>query len=159
MINSLSHKAHEKLKHMSETLLASFVYDNFDMDFKTWMPTVKKPGSMMTHATSVFAFPLAHGVLPDDLKCSAELWATNPNNLGIEDQAKHPQHLWMHAVQAIHRPVTPAASMSFTDTLLSIPVRNPIIQQLAWHFQSTLVTFSALFKLMQEKLGMPKSQL
>ena len=52
MINSLSHKAHKKLKRMSESLLASFVYDNFDMDFKSWMPTVEKPGSTMTHATS-----------------------------------------------------------------------------------------------------------
>jgi len=33
MIDSLSQKAHEKLKHVSKSLLASFVYDNFDMDF------------------------------------------------------------------------------------------------------------------------------
>jgi len=85
MINSLSQKAHEKLKSVSKSLLASFVYDNFDMDFKSWMPTVEKPGSTMTHATSAFAFPLAHGVIPEDLKCSGELWATDPNNLAAED--------------------------------------------------------------------------
>ena len=91
MIDSLSQKAHEKLKCMSKSLLASFVYDNFDMDFRSWMPTVEKPGSMMTHTTSAFAFPLAHGVIPGDLKCSGKLWATDPNNLGAEDRAKHPQ--------------------------------------------------------------------
>ena len=102
MINSLSHKAHEKLKHMSESLLASFVYDNFEMDFKSWMPTVEKPDSMMTHTMSALAFPLAHSVLPDDLKCSSELWETDPNNLHAEDRAKHPQRSWMHVMQAIH---------------------------------------------------------
>ena len=74
MISSLSTKAHERLKSLSHNLLASFVYDNFDMDFKSWMPTVEKPGSTLTHATSAFAFLLAHGVVTDDLKCSEMLW-------------------------------------------------------------------------------------
>ena len=128
MINSLSQKAHKNLKHMSKSLLASFVYDNFDMDFKFWVPTVKKLGSTMTHTTSAFVFPLAHSVIPGDLKCSGELWVTDPNNLHAEDRAKRPQQSWMHAMQAIHHPLTLAASTSFTDALHSIPVGDLIIK-------------------------------
>ena len=161
MINSLSHKAHEKLKCVSQSLLASFIYDNFDMDFKSWMPTVKKPSSTMTHATSAFAFPLAHGMILDDLKCSSELWATDPNNLAAEDRVKCPQRSWMHAVHASHHPLAPAGSSSVAsiDTPHSVPVQDPLIERLAWHFQSALVTLSALFNSMRTKLGMPESQL
>ena len=90
-VNSLSRKAHEQLKTLSHTQLASFVYDNFDMDFKSWQPTVEKPGSTLTHATAAFAFPLAHGVVPDDLKCSAMLWETDPRNPNVEEHMRCPQ--------------------------------------------------------------------
>jgi len=159
MINSLSQKAHENLKHMSKSLLASFVYDNFDMDFKSWVPTVEKLGSTMTHVTSVLAFPLAHSMTADDLKCSSELWATSHNSLAAEDRVKCPQCSWMHTAQAIHHSLTPAASSSSTDTPHSVPVRDTIMLQLVWHFCSALVTFLAPFNSMWQKLGMPKSQL
>src|SRR5882724_1457200 len=100
MINSLSQKAHEKLKSVSKSLLASFVYDNFDMDFKSWMLMVEKPGSTLTHATSAFAFPLAHGVVANDLKCSEMLWRTDPINPSIEDHAQRPRYSWIHAMCA-----------------------------------------------------------
>ena len=123
------------------------------------MPMVEKLGLTMTHATSTFAFPLAHSVIPDDLKCSDELWATDPNNLAAGDRVKRPQRLWMHAAQAIHRSLTPAASSLSTGTLHSFPIWDPIIEWLAWHFQSALVTLSAPFDSMCMKLGMPESQL
>ncbi|KAI0258558.1 hypothetical protein BC834DRAFT_812807, partial [Gloeopeniophorella convolvens] len=63
-----------KLRALASTRLASFVYDNFEMDFKSWQQNVDKPGSTLVHATSAFAFPLEHGVVPDDLKCANQLW-------------------------------------------------------------------------------------
>ncbi|KAI0717550.1 hypothetical protein C8T65DRAFT_571664, partial [Cerioporus squamosus] len=80
MINSLSRNSSEGIRRLAKTLLGAFAYDNFDMDFKSWLPTVEKPGSTLQHATSALIFPLEHGVTPEDLKCSSELWKTDPLN-------------------------------------------------------------------------------
>lgn len=95
MINSLSDKSHEKLHNLAKTLLAAFAYDNFDMDFKLWMPIVDKLGLTLKHATSALAFPLRHGVTPDDLKCSAELWRSDPMNPRIPVSERRPQRIWI----------------------------------------------------------------
>jgi hypothetical protein len=80
MITSLSSNSYQELRGLASTLLASFAYDNFDMDFKSWLPTAEKPGLTLKHATSALAFPLNHGVVPADLKCSDELWRNDPFN-------------------------------------------------------------------------------
>ncbi|KAF9488890.1 hypothetical protein BDN71DRAFT_1533419, partial [Pleurotus eryngii] len=79
MVSLLSSKSYRKLRLLAKTLLAALAYDNFDMDFKSSQPTVGKPEVTLKHTTSVLALPLLH-VVADDLKCSAELWASDPMN-------------------------------------------------------------------------------
>ena len=65
---------------MGKSLLVSYVYDNFDIDFKTHLPTVEKSGNTLEHLTAGTLIQLEHGVTPDHLKCSDELWARSPLN-------------------------------------------------------------------------------
>ncbi|KIK72316.1 hypothetical protein PAXRUDRAFT_111408, partial [Paxillus rubicundulus Ve08.2h10] len=56
------------------SLLASYAYNNFDVDLKSQVLTVEKSNDSLKHLTSGLLFPLVHGVTIDDLKCSEELW-------------------------------------------------------------------------------------
>ena len=58
MVNSLSTKSVDKIQALAQTLMASFAYDNFDMEFKSHIPTIEKHGDSLKHATSVIIFPL-----------------------------------------------------------------------------------------------------
>ncbi|KAI0074534.1 hypothetical protein K474DRAFT_1601281, partial [Panus rudis PR-1116 ss-1] len=80
MVDSLSSNASAQLRELMKTCTAAFAYDNFDMDFKSYSPTVDKPGITLLHGTSALAFPLNHGITEADLKCSKELWETDPLN-------------------------------------------------------------------------------
>ncbi|KAG1839901.1 hypothetical protein DFJ58DRAFT_624894, partial [Suillus subalutaceus] len=53
---------------------ASYVYDNFDVDLKTHVPSAEKSNESLKHLTSGLMFPLQHGVTTDDLKFPEELW-------------------------------------------------------------------------------------
>lgn len=47
-VNSLSHKFTEKLRELAKkTKVMALAYDNFDIDFKSWKPTVENSGSML----------------------------------------------------------------------------------------------------------------
>ncbi|KAG2353347.1 hypothetical protein BDR07DRAFT_1309769, partial [Suillus spraguei] len=59
---------------IGKSLLASYAYDNFDVDLKSQVPQSEKSNETLKHLTSSFLFPLEHGVTTDDLKCSEELW-------------------------------------------------------------------------------------
>ncbi|KAI9570889.1 hypothetical protein HD554DRAFT_2017773, partial [Boletus coccyginus] len=61
------------LHNLSQSLLASYAYDNFDIDLKTQMLIVKKSNDSLKHLTSGLLFPLIHGVITNDLKCSDAL--------------------------------------------------------------------------------------
>ncbi|KIJ07101.1 hypothetical protein PAXINDRAFT_35747, partial [Paxillus involutus ATCC 200175] len=56
------------------SLLASYAYDNFDVDLKSQVPTAEKSNDSLKHLTSGLLFPLVHGITVDDLKCPEELW-------------------------------------------------------------------------------------
>ena len=74
-IHSLSLKTYETLRNMGQTLLAAYAYDNFDIDFKTHVPTVEaKSHDNLTHLMSGTLIRLEHGVTAEDLKCSEMLW-------------------------------------------------------------------------------------
>ena len=79
-IQSLSQETHATLQRMGKTLLVSYVYDNFDIDFKTNLPTIERSGSTLEHLTAGTLVKLEHGVTPEHLKCSNELWARSPLN-------------------------------------------------------------------------------
>ena len=65
---------------MGQTLLVSYAYDNFDINFPNVVPTVEKSTDSLMHMTLGGLIVLEHGVKPDDLRCSEELWKTNPLN-------------------------------------------------------------------------------
>ncbi|KAF8334504.1 hypothetical protein F5887DRAFT_892649, partial [Amanita rubescens] len=88
-IKSLSNEASRSLRELGQTLLASYAYDNFDVNLKTSMPVVENPFETLKHLTSGLLIRLEHGVTREDLKCSAELWAKshlNPNNRDMAPQ-------------------------------------------------------------------------
>ena len=73
-IRSLSLETYETLRKMGQTLLVAYAYDNFDIDFKTHLPTVEKVHDTLVHLTSGVLIQLEHGVTLDDLRCSEALW-------------------------------------------------------------------------------------
>jgi hypothetical protein len=82
-IHSLSLETYEALRTMGQTLLVGYAYDNFDIDFKTGVPTIEKIGDTLTHLTSGTLIMLEHGVKKEHLQCSRDLWdksTLNPMN-------------------------------------------------------------------------------
>ncbi|OBZ67433.1 hypothetical protein A0H81_12571 [Grifola frondosa] len=79
-ITNLSKEASEEIKQLGQTLLASYAYDNFDVEIKESIPTVEKPHDNLLHLISGTIFPLDHGVTREDLACAAELWEKSPDN-------------------------------------------------------------------------------
>ena len=74
MIHSLSLETYETLHKMGQTLLVAYAYDNFDIDFKTHLPTVAKIHDTLVHLTSGVLIQLEHGITIKDLRCLEELW-------------------------------------------------------------------------------------
>ena len=80
-IHSLSLEPYETLRSMGQTLLVAYAYDNFDIDFKTHVPTIEaKSHDTLTHLTSGTLIQLEHGVTLEDLECSEMLWKRSPLN-------------------------------------------------------------------------------
>ncbi|KAJ7710452.1 hypothetical protein B0H17DRAFT_1155424 [Mycena rosella] len=79
-VHSLSRETSQRLRTMGQTLLVSYAYDNFDINFPNVVPTIEKSTDTLTHMTSGGLIYLEHGVKAEDLKCSEELWKTNPLN-------------------------------------------------------------------------------
>lgn len=79
-VRSLSAESQISLRNLGRSLLASYAYDNFDVDLKTQTPMVEKSNDSLKHLTSGLLFPLVHGVTTDDLKCSDALWKLSPLN-------------------------------------------------------------------------------
>jgi hypothetical protein len=84
-IKSLSSEAAHSLRALGQTLLASYAYDNVDMNLKTSMPVSENPFESLKHLTSGLLLPLEHGVTRDDLRCSAKLWTKSPFNPDNEE--------------------------------------------------------------------------
>ncbi|KIJ15266.1 hypothetical protein PAXINDRAFT_11806 [Paxillus involutus ATCC 200175] len=83
-ICSLSAESQNSLRELGQSLLASYTYDNFDVDLKSQVPQAEKSSDSLKHLTSGLLFPLSHDIALEDLKCSEELWrrsALNPHAL------------------------------------------------------------------------------
>ncbi|KAG6819711.1 hypothetical protein H0H93_009405 [Arthromyces matolae] len=143
MVSSLSDKSHLELRRMTSTLTASFAYDYFDIDFQSWLPTIEKPGSTLKHATSALAFPLSHGVTADDLRCSAELWTSDPYNISIPRELRPRSYTWMDCLPLPEPAETPSLSLRL----------------IAWHFRHSLVTFVEHFSRFSNDLHHPETVL
>ena len=81
-ITSLSDKSANTLRELGQTFLIAYAYDNFDVNLKTSVPTVEKSNVTLKHLMSALVFPLQHGIVANEMKCSEELWKKshlNPN--------------------------------------------------------------------------------
>ncbi|KAI6144646.1 hypothetical protein BKA82DRAFT_144732 [Pisolithus tinctorius] len=91
-IQSLLQESQNSLQQLGWSLLTSYAYDNFDIDLKHYVPTVETSSDLLKHLTSGLLFPLVHGVMLDDLKCSKHLWnmsALNPQANGLHMSRMH----------------------------------------------------------------------
>ncbi|KAI6142402.1 hypothetical protein BKA82DRAFT_4331458 [Pisolithus tinctorius] len=72
VIDTLAHlgisESQNSLQQLGRSLLASYAYDNFDIDLKHYIPTAETSSDSLKHLTSGLLFPLVHGVMLDDLK-------------------------------------------------------------------------------------------
>ncbi|KAI6022226.1 hypothetical protein PISMIDRAFT_79654, partial [Pisolithus microcarpus 441] len=93
-VQSLSKESHTSLQRLGRSLLASYAYDNFDVDLKTSAPTVERSNDSLKHLTSALLFPLVHGVTLSDLKCSEELWKKSALNLQADEPHSSPKLAW-----------------------------------------------------------------
>ncbi|KAH9951072.1 hypothetical protein B0H21DRAFT_801792 [Amylocystis lapponica] len=79
-VTSLSREAGKEIKSLGSTLLASYAYDNFDVEMKQSVPTVDNIHENLLHLTSGTLLRLDHSVTRDDLRCSKELWDKSLDN-------------------------------------------------------------------------------
>lgn len=73
-IRSLSAESLSSLSALGKDLLIAYAYDNFDVLLKASKPTVENNIDPLKHLTSGLVFTLQHGVQPEDLRVSANLW-------------------------------------------------------------------------------------
>ncbi|KAJ7732217.1 hypothetical protein DFH07DRAFT_990929 [Mycena maculata] len=100
-VKSLSAESYAKLREMGQTLLAGYAYDNFDINFGVLVPTVEKEADTLTHMTSGDVITLEHGVKPEHLRCSQELWLKSPLNPEIDVSKLPPPHT-IHDLEQLH---------------------------------------------------------
>ncbi len=144
-IRSLSSEASRKLRDAARTMEMSFAYDNFDMTFKVAEPTLHHQSTFVS-ATSATAIPIYGLVNKEDLRCSARLWAWDPNNLYATD------------------PMTINVNLSqqFLRACATIPIqgqkRSQHTQRIAWHVRAILIKQGPpCFSKYQQDLGDPPS--
>lgn len=71
-VKSMLAKTIQRLRTLGMTLLMA--YDNFDVLLKSMTTTLENNVDPLRHLTSALAFPFQHGVVPEDLRVSEELW-------------------------------------------------------------------------------------
>jgi len=101
-IRSLSVESQNMLQHLGQSRLASYAYDNFDVDLKTHVPTVEKSNDSLKHLTSGLLFPLVHGVTQEHLRCSEELWKRSLLNPHVNEHQLPPKRTWRDLVVKLH---------------------------------------------------------
>ena len=74
----MSAKTIQRLATLGMTLL--WAYDNFDVLLKSLTTTLENNIDPLKHLTSALVFPFQHGVVPEDLRVSEELWRSDPFN-------------------------------------------------------------------------------
>jgi hypothetical protein len=87
VVCSLSDETTDTLCSMGQTLLVSYAYDNFNIDFKQSVPTVETTADTLDHLTSGTLIMLEHRVKTDDLKCSEELWKKSRLNPKVDSKS------------------------------------------------------------------------
>ncbi|KAF7964918.1 hypothetical protein HWV62_1641 [Athelia sp. TMB] len=80
MVQSLSKESSTEMVKLGRTLLASYAYDNVDIDLKHATPTGDALEDTLVHLTSGTMIRLDHGVTPNMLACSEFLWRKCKHN-------------------------------------------------------------------------------
>ncbi|KIK32388.1 hypothetical protein CY34DRAFT_110984 [Suillus luteus UH-Slu-Lm8-n1] len=93
-VKSMSAESQNVMRELGQSLLASYAYDNFDVDLKSHLPVVEKSNDSLKHLTSGLMFPLRHGITIDDLNCSEELWRQSALNTQAIEQDLPPRRTW-----------------------------------------------------------------
>ncbi|KAG1768805.1 hypothetical protein EDD22DRAFT_999735 [Suillus occidentalis] len=115
-IKSLSVESQNTMRDLGRSLLASYAYDNFDVDLKTHVPSAEKSNESLKHLTSGLMFPLQHGVTIDDLKCSEELWAMSNLNIYARDNDLPTRKTWRDLLSIHPQPLaTPNSNLTRRD--------------------------------------------
>jgi hypothetical protein len=81
MVNNLSKESHTEIQALGQTLLASYAYNNLDIDLKHAVPTIEKDPMTLIHLTSATMLPMDDMVLLEDLNCSKALWKKSRLNI------------------------------------------------------------------------------
>ncbi|KAJ7858892.1 hypothetical protein B0H13DRAFT_1640288 [Mycena leptocephala] len=131
-VHSLSRDTFNRLRTMGQTLLVGYAYDNFDINFPRAIPTVENSSDTLAHMTSGGLIYMEHGVEPDHLRCSEELWKTNPLNPEFDSSAAPPP-----------RTVTDLKDLHPEADHRSGLTRRERFN--AWKFLFDLITFGPLF--------------
>ncbi|KAF8121569.1 hypothetical protein EV363DRAFT_1457439 [Boletus edulis] len=97
-VRSLSVESENTLKAIGRSFLASYAYDNFDVDLKSDIASVEKSNDSLKHLTSGLLFPMVHGVTTEDLRCSQEIWLKSPLNRQVAEEDKPPKRTWRDLV-------------------------------------------------------------
>ncbi|KAF7969655.1 hypothetical protein HWV62_26759 [Athelia sp. TMB] len=74
MVKNLSVESTVEMKALGHTLLASYAYDNVDIDLKHATPTGDALHDTLIHLTSATMIKIDHGITPEMLACSEMLW-------------------------------------------------------------------------------------
>ncbi|KAG1883252.1 hypothetical protein F4604DRAFT_1533128, partial [Suillus subluteus] len=57
-VKSMSAESQNTMQDLGQSLLASYTYDNFDVDLKSHVPVAEKSNDSLKHLTSGLMFPL-----------------------------------------------------------------------------------------------------
>ncbi|KAI6117851.1 hypothetical protein EDD16DRAFT_1692910 [Pisolithus croceorrhizus] len=128
-IQALSAESQNSLRRLGQSLLASYAYDNFDVDLKSYVPTAEKSNDSLKHLTSGLLFPLAHGVTLDDLKCSRELWGKSALNPQFKSVIPSPEYI--EQIPLVKTPIFAARAMDVNNSTVSgnIEAVNALLRQ------------------------------
>ncbi|KAI6022193.1 hypothetical protein PISMIDRAFT_108972 [Pisolithus microcarpus 441] len=114
-VQSLSKESHTSLQHLGRSLLASYAYDNFDVDLKSHVLTVEQSNESLKHLTSGLMFLLIHRVSLDDLKCTEELWRKSALNMEADKPYSPLRLAWWDLLKLHPKQVDPNMTLSCHD--------------------------------------------
>ncbi|KAG1849313.1 hypothetical protein C8R48DRAFT_750239 [Suillus tomentosus] len=131
-ILALSAEFHCAIHALGQTLLASYAYDNFNVDLKKTVHTVSESEDML------------HGVTCKDLQCSMTLWEKSPLNLQLNLSTVTMKGGWKDLLW-LHPESLNAAGLSHRDCFNS------------WKMLCDLINHSPLyFRQFKDQLGDPE---
>jgi hypothetical protein len=130
---SLSAESHHAIHALGRTLLASYAYDNFDVDLKKTVHTVSESEDTLVHLTSGLLFPLQHGVTCENLRCSKTLWEKSPLNLQLNPSTVTVKGGWKDLMR-LHLDSLNAAGLSCRDCFNSWKMLGDLINYGPLHF-------------------------